>query len=56
MDPPPIPVRMQISLVLIKRQLHISLKSQSEVGEEKAYLSGEAKGCLAGVNVVGAAV
>ncbi|KAK2816874.1 hypothetical protein Q5P01_025065 [Channa striata] len=40
---PPLPVCMQIGLVLIKRQLHISLKSPSEVGKEKAYLSGEAE-------------
>ena len=39
----PLPVRMQIGLVLIKRQLHISLKSPVEVGKEKAYLSREAE-------------
>lgn len=41
--PPPLAVRMQIGLVLIKRQLHISLKPPAEVGKEKVYLSGEAK-------------
>lgn len=40
--PPPLPVHMQIVLVLIKRQLYISLKSPVEVGEEKAYPSREA--------------
>ncbi|KAF3687527.1 hypothetical protein EXN66_Car003199 [Channa argus] len=40
-SPPPLPVCMQIGLILIKRQLHILLKSLSEVGKEKAYLSGE---------------
>lgn len=47
---------MQIGLVLIKRQLYISLKSPLEVGEEKAYLSGGSEGCLVGVDVVVAAV
>lgn len=50
----PFLVHMQIGLVLIKRQLHISLKSPAEVEtEEEAHLSGEGGGCLVGVNVVG---
>lgn len=41
--PPPLPVSMQIGLVLIKRQLHISFKSRVKMGKAKACLSGEAK-------------
>lgn len=40
---PPLPVCMQIGHILIKRQLHILLKSQGKVGNEKACLSREAK-------------
>lgn len=47
--PPPLPVSMQIGLVLIKRQLHISFKSWVKMGKGEGMPLWGGEGCLVGV-------